>query len=192
MGGIVVSLAIIPAGIVVVASLAVLSLRQLRFATFGLLAAFVGSSLLTIGLAPRSEIALAISAALAAVVILYLAARDTSFGEDPAWRVWPAIAISATATALAFRVFATPDVHEYLQLSAFWLLAVGLGILLTARGPVRAVLGALLMLTGTQEVLRFEEGEHLAITIAFAWLQVILALVGAHLIRSQHELDESL
>ena len=96
-----------------------------------------------------------------------MAASDGEFGEDPAWRVWPAIAISAIATTLAFRVFATTDVDRYLQLSAFWLLAVGLGVLLTARGPVRAVLGALLMLSGTQDVMRFDPGPHLAVAITF-------------------------
>lgn len=181
----------IPAAIVIFASLFVLATRQLRLATLGLLAAFAASSALTTDLAPRSEVLLSGSAALAATVILYLAARDGRFGEDPGWRVWPAIAISAIATTLAFRVFATPDADRYLQLSAFWLIAVGLGILLTARGPVRAVVGALLMLTGTQEVLRFDPGPHLSTSIAFAWLEVLLALIGAYLIEKQRGVEET-
>ncbi len=180
----------IAAAVVVVASLFVLATRQLRVAMLWLLVVFAGSNALTMGLAPRYEIALSGSAALAAVVILYLAAHDGAFGEDPAWRVWPAIAISAIATTLAFRAFTAGNVEPYVQLSAFWLLAVGLGVLLTARGPVRAVVGALLMLTGTQEVVRFEPGPHLATAIAFAWLEVLLALVGAYLIQNQRALDE--
>ena len=180
----------IPAAVVIFSSLFVLATRQLRLSALGLLAVFAASSALTVELAPRVEITLSGSAALAAAVILYLAARDRGFGEDPGWRVWPAIAISATATTLAFRVFESGEVDRYLQLSAFWLLAVGLGILLTARGPVRTVLGALLMLAGTQDVLRFEPGAHLATTIAFAWLEVLLALVGAFLIDNQRALDE--
>lgn len=181
----------IPAAFVIFASLFVLATRQLRLATLGLLAAFAASNVLTTGLAPRSEVTLSGTAALAATVILYLAARDGNFGEDPGWRVWPAIAISAIATTLAFHVFATRDADLYLQLSAFWLIAVGLGILITARGPVRAVLGALLMLEGTQEVLRFEPGAHLSTTIGFAWLEVLLALIGAYLIEKQRGLDET-
>lgn len=181
----------IAAALVIVASLFVLATRQLRLAALGLLLVFAGSNALTTGLAPRTEIALSGTAALAAVVILYLAARDLSFGEDPGWRVWPAIAISATVTTIAFRVFASGEVDRYLQLGSFWLLAVGLGVLLTARGPVRGVLGALLMLTGTQGVLRFEPGPHLAIAIAFAWLEVLLTLVGAFLIAGQRALEEA-
>jgi hypothetical protein len=182
---------VIAAGVVIFASLFVLATRQLRFATLGLLAAFAASNVLTTGLAPRSEVTLSGTAALAATVILYLAARDGDFGEDPRWRVWPAVAISAIASTLAYRVFQTADADPYLQLSAFWLVAVGLGILITARGPVRAVLGALLMLAGTQEVLRFDPGAHLATTIGFAWLEVLLALIGAYLIEKQRALEET-
>ncbi len=178
------------AAVVVFASLFVLATRQLRLAALWLLAVFAANDALTTELAPRYEIALSGSAALAAIVVLFLAARDGGFGEDPGWRVWPAIAISAITTTLAFRVFVTAEADRYLQLSAFWLLAVGLGVLLTARGPVRAVLGALLMLAGTQDVLRFEAGPHLATAIAFAWLEVALALVGSFLISNQRALDE--
>lgn len=181
----------IAASVVVFASLFVLATRQLRVAALGLLAVLVASDVVTIGQAPRAEITLSGAAALAAAATLYLAARDLSFGEDPAWRVWPAIAISAIATTLAYRVFASPDVDPYLQLSAFWLLAIGLGVLLTARGPVRANVGVLLMVAGTLAVTRFQPGPHLATSIAFAWLEVHLALIGAFLIDHQRALEKA-
>lgn len=177
------------AAVVIFGSLFVLATRQLRLATVGVIVVFAGSNMLTVGLAPRTEITLAGCAALTAALVLYLSAGDAQFGEDPGWRMWPAIAISAIATTLAFRVFASSEADRYLQLSAFWLLAVGLGILLAAQGPVRAVLGSLLMLTGTQVVLRFEPGAHLASAIAFAWLEVSLALVGGYLIQKQRSLE---
>ena len=105
--------------------------------------------------------------------------------------MWPAIAISAISTTLAYRLFLSPDVDPYLQLSAFWLLAIGLGILIAARGPVRGVVGALLMVTGTLAVVRFEPGPHLATSIAFAWLEVILTLVGVYLIGLQRSGEET-
>jgi len=181
---------VIPAGLVIFSSFFVLATRQLRLTAIGLLGVFVGSNALTLGLAPRAEVSLSGTAALAAAVTLYLAARDGSFGEDPKWRVWPAIGISAIATTLAYRVFATAENDPYLQLAAFWLLAIGLGILLTARGPVRTVLGALLMISGTLDVVRFQPGPHLAASVAFAWLEVLLALAGTYLIQQQYAIEE--
>ncbi|OLC52967.1 MAG: hypothetical protein AUH85_15325 [Chloroflexi bacterium 13_1_40CM_4_68_4] len=180
----------IAAGVVVFASLFVLATRQLRLAALGLIAVFVASNALVLGETPRAEITLSGAAALAAAVTLFLAAGDASFGEEPGWRVWPAIAISAVATTLAYRVYLSPDVDPYLQLSAFWLLAIGLGILIAARGPVRTAIGSLLMLTGTLDVVRFESGPHLATSIAFAWLEVVLTLVGAFLITQQRAFEE--
>jgi hypothetical protein len=105
--------------------------------------------------------------------------------------VWPAVALSAILTILAYRVFQSRDLNAYLQVCAFWLLALGLTNLIVARGPVRAVVGSLLMLTGTLDVVRFEPGPHLATSIGFAWLEVVLALVGAYLITSERRLEEA-
>jgi hypothetical protein len=178
------------AWLVVLSSFVVLATRQLRLTAIGLLGVFVGSNVLTLGLAPRAEVSLSGTASLAAAVILYLAARDGGFGEDPGWRVWPALGISAIATTLAYRLFATAETDAYLQLVAFWLLAIGLAVLLSARGPVRTVLGALLMISGTLDVVRFQPGPHLAASVAFAWLEVLLALVGTYLIEQQHAIEE--
>ena len=182
---------VLAATVVVFASLIVLATRQLRLASLALLAVFAASNALVGGQTPRSEILLSLAAALAAAATLYLAAGDASFGEEPGWRVWPAIAMSAIVTVLAFRVFVSRDLNAYLQLSAFWLLALGLTILIVARGPVRAVVGSLLMLTGTLAVVRFEPGAHLATSIGFAWVEVVLALVGAYLITSERRLAEA-
>jgi hypothetical protein len=178
------------AGVVVFASLFVLATRQLRLASVGLIAVFAAGNALVIGQTPRAEITLSGAAALAAAAVLYLAAGDASFGEEPGWRVWPAIAISAITTTLAYRLFFSREVDPYLQLSAFWLLAIGLGILVAARGPVRAVVGSLLMLTGTLDVVRFQPGPHLATSVGFAWLEVVLTLVGAYLIVLQRTVEE--
>ena len=180
----------IAAGVVVFASLFVLATRQLRFAAIGLIAVFAASNALVTGQTPRAEITLSGAAALAVAVTLYLAAGDASFGEEPGWRVWPAIAISAITTTLAYRVFYSKEIDAYLQLSAFWLIAIGLGILIAARGPVRAVIGSLLMLTGTLDVVRFEPGPHLATSVGFAWLDIVLTLVGAYLIALQRGVEE--
>lgn len=180
----------IPAAVIVVASLWVLLMSRLRLATLGLLAQFAAANALSAGLAPRVEVTLLGAAGLAAVVILYLAARDNAFGEEPGWRVWTAIGIALVATTLAFGVFKSSEVDLYLQLAAFWLVSVGLGILLAARTPVRVVLGALLMFSGTQLALRFEPGPHLGLTVAFSWVEVLLTLVGAFLIINRRALDD--
>lgn len=180
----------IAAAVVVVSTLWILATRQLRLATLGLLAQFVAANALSARLAPRYEIVLLGAASLAAAVTLYVAARDNEFGEDPGWRVWPALAVSGVAATLGFRIFASSEIDQYLQLSAFWLIAAGLGVLLTARTPVRSVLGALLMLSGTDLVLRFEPGARLGLTVAFAWAEVVLALVGAFLVVNRRVLEE--
>lgn len=181
----------IAAAVVIFASLFVLATRQLRLSSLGLIAVFAASNALLLGQTPRAEITLSGAAALAAAVTLYLAAGDASFGEEPGWRVWPAIAISAIVTVLAYRVYLSPEVDPYLQLSAFWLLAIGLGILIAARGPVRAVIGSLLMLAGTLDVVRFAPGPHLATSIAFAWVEVVLTLAGAYLITVQRTVEQA-
>lgn len=183
---------LLPAAVVVAGALWVLATRSLRLASLGLLAQFAAASVLTSGVATRGELALSGTAALSSVVILYLAAGEAHFGEEPGWRVWPAVTIAAASTTLAFIVFASPDVERYLQLSTFWLLSVGLGVLLAARTPSRAVLGTLLMLSGTQLALHFDATPHLGVTIVFSWVELVVTLVGAFLIVEERSLAETL
>jgi hypothetical protein len=181
---------VIETSVIVVSTLWVMSTRQLRFAALGLLAQFAAANALSSSAVPRNVVVLLGVAALAAVVVIYVAARDSRFGEDPGWRVWPGMAIAAVATVLAFAVFSSPEVDRFLQVSAFWLLCAGMSVLLTARTSVRMVIGALLMLSGTQLVLRFAPGAQLGITLVFAWVELLLALAGAFLVINQRALEE--
>jgi hypothetical protein len=181
---------VIETSVIVVSTLWVMSTRQLRFAALGLLAQFAAANALSSGAVPRNVVMLLGVAALAAVVTIYVAARDSRYGEDPGWRVWPGMAIAAVATVLAFAVFSSPEVNRFLQVSAFWLLCAGMSVLLTARTAVRMVIGALLMLSGTQLVLRFEPGAQIGVNLIFAWVELLLALAGAFLVINQRALEE--
>ncbi len=180
----------VPAAIVVVAStLWILATSRLRIAALGLLVQFAAANALSASVVPRNELVLLGAAALASALTLYVAARDGTYGEDPGWRVWPAVAISGVGTAVAFAVFRSAQVDAYFQLAAFWLLASGLGILFTARTAARLAVGALVMLSGTQLVLHFGGGSQLGLTIVFAWTELLLTLVGAFLVVNQRALE---
>jgi hypothetical protein len=169
--------------------------------------AFLGVSLVTnaiaAGVTTLPQLAVITSAGLVASAILFVAARDGEYGEDPGWRVWAATLIAAIATPLAFASFRTitsevtdlpllgADVGNVIvQVSAFWLLSSGTAILVTARGAVRASLGALLMVTGVQLLIRIAPGPQLALTILVAWLEVVIALTGAFLIVNERAVRE--
>jgi hypothetical protein len=77
------------------------------------------------------------------------------------------------------------------EAAAFWLLSSGVAILLTARGAVRGSLGALLMITGTQLLVRLVPGPQFAYTLMLAWLQVVVALAGAFLIVNERAVRET-
>jgi len=140
-------------------------------------------------------IAVAACAGLAAAAILYIAARDDEYGEDPGWRLWVATIVAAAATSAAYAAFRTTaptgaaptlfgegQTGAVIEVASFWLLSSGVAIMLTAQGAVRGTLGALLMTTGVQLLLRLSEGPHLSLSLFAAWLQVIVALAGAFLI----------
>ena len=52
-------------------------------------------------------------------------------------------------------------------------------------------IGALLMLTGTQLLVRMVPGPELALTLLLSWLQVVVALAGAFLIVNQRAAREA-
>jgi hypothetical protein len=190
--------------IVAIATLAANSARQLRFAAVAFFAVALAANLIDDGQQSASQLVVAGFAAFVSSAIVYVSARDRRFGEDPGWRLWVATIIAAATTAATFsflRTAAGEDIRIELlgrdpsgvttEVAAFWLLSSGIAILLTARGAVRGSLGALLMLTGTQLLVRLVPGPHLALTLLLSWLQVVVALAGAFLILNQRAVHDA-
>jgi hypothetical protein len=151
-----------------------------------------------------SQVGVSATAAFVAAAVLFVAARDGRYGEDPGWRLWLATIVAASTTAAAFaflRTTSNEDVRITLigedpsgvthEAAAFWLLSSGIAILLTARGAVRGSLGALLMLTGTQLLVQLVPGPQFAFTLMLAWLQVVVAFAGAFLILNERAVRET-
>ena len=183
-------------GVVALATLAANGARQLRYAAVAflvvsLIANTIASSGVTI-----VEVAVSALAGMVASAILYVAARDSAYGEEPGWRLWLATIVAAAATPAAFTSFRTV-VGEGAQLplfeldssgvsaqvTAFWLLSSGVAILLTARSAVRMSVGALVMITGVQLLVKVATGPDVALTVMLSWLEVVVALAGAFLDR---------
>jgi len=190
-------------GLVAVATLAANGARQLRYTAIAFLGVALAAHLLAGPAISVAQISVTASAAFVTAAILFIAARDGSFGEDPGWRLWLATVVAASATAAAFaflRTTSTEDVRITLigedpsgvthEAAAFWLLSSGVAILLTARGAVRGSLGALLMLTGTQLLVTLVPGPQLAYTLLLSWLQIVVALAGAFLIVNERAVRE--
>ena len=190
--------------LVALATLAANGAKQLRFTAISFLGVSLAAHLLTGPESSVAELAVTACAALVSAAVLYIAARDRRFGEDPGWRLWIATVVAASATAAAFaflRTTATEDVRLTLlgndpsgvtqEAAAFWLLSSGIAILLTARGAVRGSLGALLMLTGAQLLVELAPGPQMAFTLLLSWLQVVVALCGAFLILNERAVREA-
>ena len=190
--------------LVSVATLAANGARQLRYTAVAFLGVALAAHLLAGPSASLAQVIVSACAALVSAVVLFVAARDRRFGEDPGWRLWIATVVAASTTAAAFtflRTTANEDVRITLlgedpsgvtqEAAAFWLLSSGIAILLTARGAVRGSLGALLMLTGTQLLVQLAPGPQLAFTLLLAWLQVVVALCGAFLILNERAIREA-
>ena len=77
------------------------------------------------------------------------------------------------------------------QVAAFWLISSGIAILVTARSPVRGSLGALLMVTGVQLLIRLLNVPQLGLTLLLAWIEVVVALTGGFLIVNERAVRES-
>jgi hypothetical protein len=190
--------------LVAVGTLAANGARQLRFMAVAYLGVALASHLLNGPSVSLSQISVTGSAALVSAAVLFIAARDRRYGEDAGWRLWLATVVAAATTAAAFaylRTTANEDVRITLlgedpsgvtqQAAAFWLLASGVSILLTARGAVRGTLGALLMLNGTQLLVQLVPGPQLAFTLLLAWLEVVVALCGAFLVLNERAVRET-
>ena len=176
---------------------------RLRFTALAFLAVSLAANVIAAGSTTLAQLAVLAMGGLAAAGILFVAARDATYGEDPGWRLWVATLIAAAATPVAFTSFrtVTSEVPELslvtadsgnviVQVAAFWLLTSGTAILVTARRAVRTSLGALLMLTGVQLLIRLSPGPQLELTIAVAWVEVVVALTGAFLIVNERALRE--
>ncbi len=160
--------------------------------------AFVGvaavASLIVSASASTPQVAVTAAAGLASAGILFVAARDYSYGEDPGWRLWLGTFTAAIVTPIAYASFRTitgetatlPLFQDgsgiIAEVSGVWLLSSGVAVMLTARSAVRASLAALLLVTGVQLLTRLVPEQHLAITLAVAWLELVVALAGAFLI----------
>jgi hypothetical protein len=190
--------------LVAIATLAANGARQLRYSAIAFLGVALAAHLLTGPGVALSQVSVSATAALVAAAVLFVAARDRRYGEDPGWRLWLATIVAASTTAAAFaflRTTSNEDVRITLigedpsgvthEAAAFWLLSSGIAILLTARGAVRGSLGALLMLTGTQLLVELVPGPQFAFTLMLAWLQVVVALAGAFLILNERAVRET-
>jgi hypothetical protein len=176
---------------------------RLRASALAFLAVSLVANAIALSVTTLPQAGVLVSASLVAAAILYVAARDGRYGEDPGWRLWAATLIAATATPLAFTsfrtitseagplpIFGTDAGNAIVQVAAFWLLSSGMAILVTARRAVRTTLGALLMVTGVQLLIRLAPGPQLAFTIGLAWLEVLIALTGAFLIVNERAVRE--
>lgn len=188
---------------IAITTLLVNGASRLRAAALAFLAVSLVANLIAFSVTTLPQLAVLMSAGLVAAAILYVAARDGDYGEDPGWRLWAATLIAAAATPAAFTSFRTitsdaaelplfgTDVGNVIvQVAAFWLLSSGTAILVTARRAVRTSLGALLMVTGVQLLIRLAPGPQLAFTIGVAWLEVFIALTGAFLIVNERAVRE--
>jgi hypothetical protein len=189
--------------VVALTTLAANGSAKLRGTAAALLAVSIAADLIAAGATTPGQLAILAAAGSAAAGILFIAARDGRYGEDPGRRAWVATGLAAVATPLAWVSFRslTPEVPDIpllggdvgnviVQVAAFWLLSSGIAILITARGAVRTTLGALVMLTGVQLLVRLAPGPQIELTVAVAWLQVVVALTGAFLIVNERALRE--
>jgi len=191
-------------GLVAVGTLAANGAARLRFAALAFFGVALAAQLIAGPATSVWQATLSATAALVCAAILFIAARDGRYGEEPGWRLWVATIVAAGTTAAAFAFLRTTSGEDVRltplgedpsglirQAAAFWLLSSGVAILLTARGAVRGSLGALLMLTGTQILVLLVPGPQLALALMLAWLQVVVALAGAFLILNERALRET-
>jgi len=190
-------------GAVALTTLLANAATRLRFTAIAFFAVSLAANVIAAGSTTAAQLAVLVVGGLAAAGILFIAARDGSYGEDPGWRLWAATIIAAVATPIVFASFrvttaeavalsllAPDEGNVVVQVAAFWLLCSGVAILVTARTAVRTSLGALLLLTAVQLLIRLSPGPQLELTVAVAWLEVVVALTGAFLIVNERALRE--
>lgn len=181
-------------GLIALTTLLANGATRLRLVAVALVGVAAIASLISSASTSGPQLAVTASAGLAAAGILYVAARDGSYGEDPGWRLWLGTFTAAIVTPIAYASFRTisgeaaalPLFQDgsgvIAEVSGVWLLSSGVAVMLTARSAVRVSLAALLLITGVQLLARLVPEPHLAVTLALAWLEIIVALTGAFLI----------
>jgi hypothetical protein len=194
----------IPLAVIALATLTANGSRQLRYSAVALLGVSLAANFVTAGQLSSTELAVEGCGALVACGILYVAARDQTYGEDPGWRLWLATIVAAAATAACFATLRTASAETPVvplvgedpsgvtaQVASFWLISSGVAILVTARTPVRGSLGALLMITGVELLVRLLDAPQLGLSVLLGWLEVVVALVGAFLIVNERAVREA-
>ena len=181
-------------GLIALTTLVANGATRLRVIAVAFVGVAVAAALIASATASIAQTAVTASAGLAAAGILFVAARDMRYGEDPGWRLWLGTFTAAIVTPIAYASFRTitgeaaalPLLQDgsgvIAEVSGVWLLSSGVAVMLTARSAVRVSLAALLLVTGVQLLARLVPEPHLAVTLALAWLEVVVALGGAFLI----------
>ena len=181
-------------GLIALTTLVANGATRLRLIAVAFVGVAVAAALIASATASIAQTAVTASAGLAAAGILFVAARDMRYGEDPGWRLWLGTFTAAIVTPIAYASFRTitgeaaalPLLQDgsgvIAEVSGVWLLSSGVAVMLTARSAVRVSLAALLLVTGVQLLARLVPEPHLAVTLALAWLEVVVALGGAFLI----------
>ena len=190
-------------GLIAVVTLIANSVTRLRLIDVAFVGIAAVAGLIASASAPAPEVAVTAVAGLTAAGILYVAARDGRYGEDPGWRLWLGTFTAAIVTPLAYASFRTvsgqstalPLLQDssgvIVEVAGTWLLSSGVAIMLTARSAVRVSLAALVMVTGVQLLARLSPEPPLASTLALAWLEVVVALAGAYLIVNERAVRDA-
>jgi hypothetical protein len=190
-------------GLIALVTLVANSLTRLRVIALAFVGITFVASLIASAAATAPQVAVSAAAGLAAAGILYVAARDATYGEDPGWRLWLGTFTAAIVTPLAYASFRTiagepatlPLFQDgsgvVVEVAGTWLLSSGVAIMLTARSAVRVSLAALVLVTGVQLLARLAPEPRLAITLALAWLEVVVALGGAFLIVNERAVRDT-
>ena len=190
-------------GLIAVVTLIANSATRLRLIAISFVGIAAVAGLIASATAPAPEVAVTTVAGLTAAGILFVAARDRRYGEDPGWRLWLGTFTAAIVTPIAYASFRTvsggsvglPLLQDgsgvIVEVAGTWLLSSGVAIMLTARSAVRVSLAALVMVTGVQLLARLSPEPPLATTLAIAWLEVVVTLAGAFLIVNERAVRDA-
>jgi hypothetical protein len=190
-------------GLIALVTLVANSATRLRLIAIAFVGIALVASVIASAAATVLQVAVSAAAGLAAAGILFVAARDGRYGEDPGWRLWLGTFTAAIVTPLAYASFRTvagepatlPLFQDgsgvIVEVAGTWLLSSGVAIMLTARSAVRVSLAALVMVTGVQLLARLAPEPRLPATLALAWLEVVVALAGAFLIVNERAVRDA-
>jgi hypothetical protein len=190
-------------GLIALVTLVANSATRLRLIAVAFVGIALVASVIASAAATAPQVAVSAAAGLAAAGILFVAARDGRYGEDPGWRLWLGTFTAAIVTPLAYASFRTiagepatlPLFQDgsgvIVEVAGTWLLSSGVAIMLTARSAVRVSLAALVMVTGVQLLARLAPEPRLPTTLALAWLEVVVALAGAFLIVNERAVRDA-